>query len=73
VVYEFAADAQRPASPADDPPAVVRCSQEAARWVAIAIDALDRDAPHVTDALSCRLVVCVSADMAHRRPRANRR
>jgi hypothetical protein len=30
VVYEFAADAQRHASLADDPPAVVRCSQQAA-------------------------------------------
>jgi hypothetical protein len=44
--------------------------------VAFTIDALDRDAPQVTDALAdalgCLLVVCVFADAARRRPHANR-
>jgi hypothetical protein len=40
---------QRPASLTDGPPAVVQCSQDAGRWVAIAVDDLDRDAPQVTD------------------------
>jgi hypothetical protein len=40
---------QRPASLTDDPRAVVQCSQDAGRCVAIAIDDLDRDARQVAD------------------------
>lgn len=73
VVYDVADDALRRAADTDDPPPVVHLSQDAARWVAIAIDTLDRDAPTVTDALADALgrllIVCMFADIAGRQAR----
>jgi hypothetical protein len=68
VIYSVADDALRDASATADPPPIVRLSQDAARWVAIAIDAVDQDAPSVTeslsDALGRLLVVFMFADIA---------
>jgi hypothetical protein len=68
VIYDVAHDALRRASVTDDPPAVVHLSQEASRWVAVAIDALDQNDSTVTDsladALGRLLVVCMFADAA---------
>jgi hypothetical protein len=77
VVYNVADDALRRAAVTYDPPAVVHLSQDAAGWVAIAIDTLDRDAPTVTDgladALGRLLIVCMFADIARRHARAAHR
>jgi len=74
VVYNVADDALRRAAVTDDPPPVVHLSQDAARWVAIAIDTFDRDAATVTDALADALgrllIVCMFADIAGRHARA---
>ncbi|MGH2945810.1 MAG: hypothetical protein ACRDPC_06035 [Solirubrobacteraceae bacterium] len=71
IVYDVADDSLRHASPMDEPPPAVHLSQDAGRWVAMAIDALDRDAPSVTeclaDALGRLLVVCMFADVAYGR------
>jgi hypothetical protein len=73
-IYDVADDELQRASMTDDPPAVVHLSQDAARWVAIAIDALDQNAATVTDsladALGRLLVVSMFADVArdHARP-----
>ena len=68
VIYSVADDALHEASVTAEPPPIVRLSQDAARWVAIAIDALDQDAPSVTeslsDALGRLLVVFMFADIA---------
>jgi hypothetical protein len=68
VIYSVADDALHDASVTAEPPPIVRLSQDAARWVAIAIDALDQDAPSVTeslsDALGRLLVVFMFADIA---------
>lgn len=77
IIYNVAGEALQRASVTDDPPAVVQLAQDAARWVAIAIDRLDRDAPTVTDALAdalgSLLIVCMFADIARRRARAPQR
>jgi hypothetical protein len=77
VVYSIAEESLRRASHADDPPPIVHLSQDAARWVAAAIDALDRDAPTVTDALTDALgrllIVCMFAGIAGRHSRASHR
>ena len=68
VIYSVADDdcTRRPMTA--EPPPIVRLSQDAARWVAIAIDALDQDAATVTeslaDALGRLLVVFMFADIA---------
>jgi hypothetical protein len=76
VIYTVADAALERATASDDAP-VVRLAQDAARSVAIAIDALDRDAPTVTDeladALGRLLIVCMFADIARRRARAAHR
>jgi hypothetical protein len=73
VIYTVADSALERASVADDA-AVVHLAQDAARSVASAIDALDRDAPTVTDdladALGRLLIVCMFADIAQHRSRA---
>jgi hypothetical protein len=67
VIYSVAEDALHDASATADPPPIVRLSQDAARWVAIAMDSLDQDAPSVTEALSDAigrlLVVFMFADI----------
>jgi hypothetical protein len=76
VIYSVADGALERAPASDDAP-VVHLAQDAARSVAIAIDALDRDEPTVTDeladALGRLLIVCMFADIARRRVRAAQR
>jgi hypothetical protein len=70
-------DARHDASVTAEPPPIVRLSQDAARWVAIAIDAVDQDAPSVTeslsDALGRLLVVFMFADIARAHTEASHR
>ena len=76
VIYTIAEGALERALATDDAP-VAHLAQDAARSVAIAIDALDLDAPTVTDeladALARLLIICMFADIARRRARAARR
>jgi hypothetical protein len=68
--YEQAAHWLEDSSPASEPPALVEHAQEAGRLAALAIGALDRDAPTVpeaiADCLAHLLVVCIFADEAGR-------
>ena len=68
LAYEQAADWLEHASAAVDPPALIDHAQQAGRYAAVAIGALDRDAPNspeaITDTLAHLLTVCVIADAA---------
>lgn len=68
LAYEQAADWLEDASPAGEQPALVEHAQQAGRLAALAIGALDRDAPSVPEAIAdCiahLLVVCVLIDEA---------
>jgi hypothetical protein len=68
LVYDQAMHALLDASPAADPPSLVEHAQQAGRWAALAIGALDRDTPTaaeaISDCLAHLLVVCVFADTA---------
>ncbi|HUA47140.1 MAG TPA: hypothetical protein VMA77_18035 [Solirubrobacteraceae bacterium] len=70
LVYEQAADWLQHASAAADPPPAIEHAQQAGRFAALAIGALDRDAPTVpeaiTDCLAHLLFTCVFADAATR-------
>jgi hypothetical protein len=75
LAYEQAAEWLQHASPAADPPPLIEHAQQAGRFAALAIGALDRDAPTVpeaiTDCLAHLLFTCVFADAATRsRPSA---
>jgi hypothetical protein len=67
-VYDEAAHALHALSPAANPPSIVQHAQEAGRYTAIAIGALDADAVTVpetiSDCLARLLAVCVFADAA---------
>jgi hypothetical protein len=68
LAYEQTAQWLEDSSPTSDPPALVEHAQQAGRLAALAIGALDRDAPSVpeaiADCLAHLLVVCVLADEA---------
>ena len=70
LAYEQAADWLEYASAAADPPPAIEHTQEAGRFAALAIGALDRDAPSVpeaiADCLAHLLFTCVFADAAAR-------
>jgi hypothetical protein len=70
LAYEQAADWLQHASPAADPPSLIEHAQQAGRFAALAIGALDRDAPTVAEAiadcLAHLLFTCVFADAATR-------
>ena len=65
---EQAAQWLEDSSPTSQPPALVEHAQQSGRLAALAIGALDRDAPSVpeaiADCLAHLLVVCVLADEA---------
>jgi hypothetical protein len=69
VSYTVADEALQDACETTDPRPIVRLSQEAAHWVAMAMDALDGDGPSVTGVALGRarpsLVVSVFADIGH--------
>lgn len=77
VIYSVADDALRDASLTADPPPIVRLAEDAVRWVATAMDALDRAASSVTeslsDALGRLLVVFTFADIARAHAQTSRR
>ena len=66
IVYEQSARALRQASLQPDPPSIVEHAQQAGRWAAIAIEALDQRRPAaseaIIDCLADLLCVCVFAD-----------
>jgi hypothetical protein len=68
LAYEQAADCLEHASAAADPPPAIEHAEQAGRFAALAIGALDRDAPTVPEAISdCLahlLFTCVFADVA---------
>jgi len=68
LAYEQAADWLEHASAAADPPALIDHAQQAGRYAAVAIGALDRNAPNapeaITDTLAHLLTVCVFSDTA---------
>jgi hypothetical protein len=70
LAYEQAADWLEHASAAADPPPAIDHAQQSGRFAALAIGALDRDAPSVpeaiTDCLAHLLFTCVFADAAAR-------
>jgi hypothetical protein len=70
-VYDETAHALHALSPTVDPPSLIEHAQEAGRYAAIAIGALDRDAATVaetiSDCLGHLLTVCVFADAANDR------
>jgi hypothetical protein len=70
LVYEQAADWLHHASAAADPPPAIEHAQQAGRFAALAIGALDRDAPTVAEAiadcLAHLLFTCVFAEAAAR-------
>ena len=70
LALEQAADWLEHASAAADPPPAIEHAQQAGRVAALAIGALDRDAPTVpeaiTDCLAHLLFICVFADAAAR-------
>jgi hypothetical protein len=73
LAYEQAADWLRHASPTAEPPSLIEHAQQAGRFAALAIGALDRDAPTVpetiADCLAHLLFTSVFADgAAHSRP-----
>ena len=71
LAYDQAADALQTASPTADPPSLIEEAQQAGRFAALAIGALDADAPTVPEAicdcLAHLLFVCVFADAATNR------
>ena len=73
-IYGEAAHHLRTLSPTADPPSLVRHAQEAGRYTAIAIGALDRHAAvapeAISDCLAQLLTVCVFADAAAGKPGA---
>ena len=68
LAYEQAAEWLQHASAAADPPSLIEHAQQAGRFAALAIGALDRDAPTVAEAiadcLAHLLFTCVFADTA---------
>ena len=66
LTYEQAVQWLEDSSPASEPPALVEHAQQAGRLAALAIGALDRDAPTVpeaiADCLAHLLAVCIFAD-----------
>ena len=70
LAYEQVADWLQHASAAAEPPPLIEHAQQAGRFAALAIGALDRDAPTVpeaiTDCLAHLLFTCVFADAAAR-------
>ena len=70
LAYEQAADWLRHASPTAEPPSLIEHAQQSGRFAALAIGALDRDAPSVpeaiADCLAHLLFTCVFADAAAR-------
>ena len=73
LAYELAADWLRHASPTAEPPSLIEHAQQSGRFAALAIGALDRDAPTVpetiADCLAHLLFTSVFADAAaHSRP-----
>ena len=70
LAYEQAADWLQHTSPSADPPPLIEHAQQAGRFAALAVGALDRDAPTVpeaiTDCLAHLLFACVFADTAAR-------
>jgi len=70
LAYDQAADSLEHASGAADPPPAIDHAQQAGRFAALAIGALERDAPSVpeaiTDCLAHLLFTCVFADTAAR-------
>ena len=70
LAYDQAADWLEHASAAADPPPAIEHAQQAGRFAALAIGALERDAPSVpeaiTDCLAHLLFTCVFADTAAR-------
>ena len=67
-IYDETAEELRQASPTAHPPSLVEHAEQAGRWAALAIGALDRDAPTapqaIADCLTHLLFVCVFADAA---------
>jgi hypothetical protein len=67
-IYDETAHHLRALSSTADPPSVVQHAQEAGRYTAIALGALDRDAAMapeaISDCLAHLLTVCVFADVA---------
>jgi hypothetical protein len=74
-VCDETAHALQALSPTADPPSLIEHAQEAGRYAAIAIGALDRDAATVaetiSDCLAHLLTVCVFADAASDRQRGS--
>jgi hypothetical protein len=73
-IYEETAEELRLASPTAQPPSLIEHSEQAGRWAALAIGALDRDAPTapqaIADCLTHLLFICVFADLANSHPSA---
>lgn len=67
-VYDETAEELHQASPTAQPPSLIEHAEQAGRWAALAIGALDRDAPNapqaIADCLTHLLFVCVFADLA---------
>jgi hypothetical protein len=67
-VHEETAEELRRASPTAEPPSLIDHAEQAGRWAALAIGALDRDAPTapqaIADCLAHLLFACVFADLA---------
>jgi hypothetical protein len=72
VIYDAAAPLLESARPDQEPPSLVRLTQEAVRWLSSSIACLDEDSPEapaaLTDTLAHLLVLYVFADAA--RPRS---
>ena len=68
VVYDAAAPLLESSQLDQEPPSVVRQTQEAVRWLASSIARLDEDSRETTaalaDTIACLLVVCVFVDAA---------
>lgn len=66
-IYDETAEELRQASPTTQPPSLIDHAEQAGRWAAIAIGALDRDSPTaaqvIADCLTHLLFVCVFADL----------
>ena len=75
-VYDETAEELQQASPSAEPPSLIEHAEQAGRWAALAIGALDRDAPTapqaIADCLTHLLFVCVFADLASSRPSSSR-
>ena len=70
-IYDETAEELHQASPTAQPPSLIEHAEQAGRWAALAIGALDRDAPTapqaIADCLTHLLFVCVFADIASSR------